>query len=650
MRLRFWPIRHLPQGVCRKLRDLLRPETVAVRLADSVAVLPPVAPLRVAPLLRRVAGTLALAALAGCATPGAAGVETPTTAYMVEEIERQIAGGESLSAMQRIWALESDATALVAADDLAELRNAALSSMQDELELAWQEQRYLDAAALVQSLATAGAVASSGPPAAGRSHATPWSVPDLYRREIKRLIVAGDEVSALLLGLRAIAGQPYTAADLRALRDLAERTGNARALTLLAAAAAERGLALPVPELPPPPPFAEMLGGTVTVWVDRGVELRRGVGIPDRVIGSGFFIDRRGHLLTNYHVIQSEVDPKYEGYSRLFIRLSDRDDVRVPAKVVGYDRIFDLALLKAEVEPGYVFSSAAAGALAPGDKVVAIGTPGDLSLAKTVTSGIISATGRRFLQMGDALQVDAPLNPGNSGGPLLNGSGELVGVTFAGLEQFEGINFGISYHWIQRVLPKLYRGGDTEHLWIGTSVHRDAGALVVTYVLPGSPAARAGLTSGDRLVRVAHHEVQDIVGVQRHLLGYDAPSLVEVVVQRDGRRRSLLVSLERRPFSPLEVALQRDARDHALLPLFGLGVERVGRTLLREEHRVTRVVPGSIADESRISVDDPVRIEEFGVDEASRTAYLRVLIKKRRAGYLEASVLLVALLEQNHFL
>ena len=500
----------------------MRRNTAAMQLAESVVVRPPVAPLRVASLLRRAAGTLVLpplVALAGCTTPAAPAVETPTTAYVVAEIERQIAGGESLSAMQRIWALEGDATAPVAAGDLAELRSAALSSLHDELALAWQEQRYLDAAALVRSLGTAGAVASSGAPEEGPSRAAPWSVPDLYRREIGRLIAAGDEVSALLLGLRAIADQPYTAADLRTLRDLAESSGNARALTVLAAAAADRGLALSVPELPAPPPFAEMLGGTVTVWVDRGVALRRGVGIPDRVIGSGFFIDGRGHLLTNYHVIQSEVDPEYEGYSRLFIRLSDRDDERVPAKVVGYDRIFDLALLKAEVEPGYVFSSAGADALAPGDRVVAIGTPGDLSLAKTVTSGIISATGRRFLQMGDALQVDAPLNPGNSGGPLLNGRGELVGVTFAGLEQFEGINFGISYHWIQRVLPKLYRGGAAAHLWLGTSVHRDADALVVTYVLPGSPADRAGLAAGDRLVRVADHEVEEIVGVQRHLLG-----------------------------------------------------------------------------------------------------------------------------------
>ena len=602
--------------------------------------------------MRAVAGTLALLpllSLAGCASHATDGLKTPTTAYVVSEIERQIAGGESLNAVQRIWALERDSSARVGAAELAGLRRAALSSMRAELELAWQEQRYLDAAALVQSLATAAAVDAGGPDAAGAA-AAGRSLPELYRHEVRRLVAAGHEVSALLVGLSAIAEHPFAAADLRALRDLAERTGNARASRLLKEAAAERGLFLPIAELPSPPPFADMLGGMVTVWVDRGVELHRGVGIPDRVIGSGFFIDRRGYLLTNYHVIQSEVDPKYEGYSRLFVRLSSHGDDRVPARVVGYDRIFDLALLKAEVEPGYVFASAAADTMSPGDKVVAIGTPGDLSLAKTVTSGIISATGRRFLQMGDALQVDAPLNPGNSGGPLLNARGELVGVTFAGLEQFEGINFGISYHWIQRVLPKLFRGGAVEHLWLGISVHRDGEALVVTYVLPGSPAERSGLAPGDRLLRVAHHEVEDIVGVQRHLLGYHGPTLVELVVARDGDRLTRLVGLERRPFSPVEVALQRDTRDHTLLPLFGMGVQRTGRTLVREEHRVTRVVPGSVADEARISVDDPVWIEEFGVDRASRTAWLRVLVKKRRAGYLQASVLLAAPLEQNHFL
>ena len=120
----------------------------------------------------------------------------------------------------------------------------------------------------------------------------------------------------------------------------------------------------------------QMLSGTVTIWVNRGIRIRGGVGVPDRVIGSGFFIDPRGYLITNYHVVESEVDPAYEGYSRLFVKLPGRNDQRVPARVVGYDRIFDLALLKVEIDPQYVFSFSDVRRLRPGQTVFALGSPG----------------------------------------------------------------------------------------------------------------------------------------------------------------------------------------------------------------------------------------------------------------------------------
>ena len=585
---------------------------------------------------------------AGCATVrGPAPRAAAATAYVKADIERQLAAGESLRAMQSVWALETQEPARIPADELAGLRRSAVGALRDDLELARREERYLDAVALVQSLSAVGGDAPDSEAAA---------LAELYHREVRRLIGAGQRVSALLVGLRAVAERQLHlsdgggAADLPLLRDLAVEVGSRHALAVLAAAATAGGQQLPVPELPPPASYEEMLGGTVTVWVDRGVAIRRGIGYPDRVIGSGFFIDRDGHLLTNYHVISSEVDPAYEGYSRLYIRLSERPDERVPAKVVGYDPVLDLALLKAEVTPDYVFSAVTAADPAPGDPITAIGTPGDISLAKTVTSGIVSAVGRRFLQIGDALQVDAPLNPGNSGGPLLNRDRELVGITFAGLEQFEGINFGIASEWIERVLPKLYGGGAVSHLWLGVSVHRRAAELVVDYVLPGAPADLAGVAEGDVLVRIGDHAADRIVGVQRYLLGFDAPALVEVEVRRGGAARRLLAVLGPRPFSPLDEALQRDSWQDALLPLFGLGVEHARRTLFRDEYRVTAVVPGSVAGDSRISVDDPVWLEEFAVDVESRTAYVRLVVRKRLTGLLEASVLLSAPLEQNNLL
>ena len=81
-----------------------------------------------------------------------------------------------------------------------------------------------------------------------------------------------------------------------------------------------------------------MISGTVTIWVDRGIRLERGIGYPDRVIGSGFYIDRRGYILTNYHVIYSEVDAEYEGFSRLYIKY-DKNEEKIPATVVGWDKL-----------------------------------------------------------------------------------------------------------------------------------------------------------------------------------------------------------------------------------------------------------------------------------------------------------------------
>ena len=119
----------------------------------------------------------------------------------------------------------------------------------------------------------------------------------------------------------------------------------------------------------------DFLKGTVTIWVNRGMRIEGGVGVPDGVIGSGFFIDKAGYLLTNYHVIESEVDPEFEGFSRLYIRLWDEPDKKIPAKVVGWDKAFDIALLKVELEPEVIFSFSEGKKYYPGTPIIAIGSP-----------------------------------------------------------------------------------------------------------------------------------------------------------------------------------------------------------------------------------------------------------------------------------
>ena len=169
---------------------------------------------------------------------------------------------------------------------------------------------------------------------------------------------------------------------------------------------------------------SDMIKGTVTVFVDKGIKIQRGIGYADAVLGSGFFISKDGYIVTNHHVIADMVDKKYEGFSRLYIKLAEDPDTRVPAKVVGYDKTLDLALLKTEIDAPYVFALGSSSDLSVGDKVYAIGSP--LGLEKTLTSGIISSTDRQLFTAGTVFQVDAAINSGNSGGPLIDEKGRVV--------------------------------------------------------------------------------------------------------------------------------------------------------------------------------------------------------------------------------
>ncbi len=478
-----------------------------------------------------------------------------------------------------------------------------------------------------------------------------WSVPLLLYRMAESSYDAGEQPLAFYYAQRAFNAGSATEPLLSLLLKLAVELQNAKVHQLALKEIERQGIEAPEDAAAATvgiPPVERMVQGTVTVWVNRGIKLERGMGFPDRVIGSGFFIDSRGYLLTNYHVIASEVDPEYEGYSRLYIRLSDSAEEKVPARVVGYDRLFDLALIKAEVEPQFTFSYSGSSDLKVGGRIIAIGSPAGLE--NTVTSGIVSATGRRFLQMGDAIQVDVPINYGNSGGPLLDDSGQLVGIVFAGIEQFEGVNFAIPYNWVEKALPRLYRGDEAGHPWLGIAIQEGDKGLEVIYTVPGSPADRAGIKEGDILVSLNGTSYTAIGDIQSALLDLDYPVLVNLEWQRDGQSFSGALSLAERPYSPIEESLAKDLRDNVLLPLFGIKIEKTSRFLWSTNYAVRRVLPGSIADETGLSKDDPLSIQGWELDEENRFALLRIYVKKRKSGFLESAVQLAAYLETDIFI
>ncbi|MFC0221794.1 S1C family serine protease [Nocardioides zeicaulis] len=274
--------------------------------------------------------------------------------------------------------------------------------------------------------------------------------------------------------------------------------------------------------------------------------------------GSGFVLDREGHVVTNNHVVASAASDDGP------IVVIDSDGRRHDATIVGRSSVYDLAVL--DVDGADALEPAALGAsqaLHVGDPVVAFGAP--LGLSQTVTSGIVSALDRPVTTSGEsdddssyinAVQTDAAINPGNSGGPLVNLAGEVVGVNSAiattGGASTEagniGVGFAIPIEQVRTTVDQILRTGRAEYPVIGAQVQTggqpDAGGATITEVMPDTPADRAGLQKDDVIVAVDDQPVNDgialIVAIRTHLPG----ETVEMSVLRGGDQQVVEVELD----------------------------------------------------------------------------------------------------------
>jgi hypothetical protein len=200
------------------------------------------------------------------------------------------------------------------------------------------------------------------------------------------------------------------------------------------------------------------------------------------------------------------------------------------------------------------------------------------------------------------------------------------------------------------MLPRLYVGGEVGHPWLGAAVQEVAKGLEVIYTVPGSPADRAGLQEGDIIESLNGRSYTETGEMQSTLLDLDYPVLVTLRWNRNGETLEGAVSLDERPFSPIEESLEKDLLENVLLPLFGMKIERTSRFLWRPNYSVRRVLPGSIADETGLSTDDPLTIQGWEVDKENRFALLRIHVQKRKSGFLESIVQLAAYLETDIFI
>jgi len=224
-----------------------------------------------------------------------------------------------------------------------------------------------------------------------------------------------------------------------------------------------------------------------------------------RSLGSGFIVDSQGFVLTNYHVVR--------GADSILVQMEDGRHAK--ATPVGAEPAIDVALLHidmGDLTPAVLGDSEA---VEVGEWVLAVGNP--FGLSHTVTSGIVSAKGRKSADMGmagssyqDFIQTDASINPGNSGGPLVNVAGEVIGINTAIAAAGEGIGFAVPINMVKTILAQLKHSGRVVHAWIGVGIRELASdvkkklgiphGVMVTEIFSDGPAVQTGLRPGDIVV------------------------------------------------------------------------------------------------------------------------------------------------------
>lgn len=392
-----------------------------------------------------------------------------------------------------------------------------------------------------------------------------------------------------------------------------------------------------------PKNVSDCVKATVTVWLDKGLKVENGTGMADIIIGSGFFIDKRGYLVTNHHVISDVVNPKYEGYSRLYVKMHPDTDTKIPAKVIGYDPILDLALLKVEVEPEFILRLGSSTDLNIGDKIHAIGTP--IGLEGTLTAGIISSTDRKLLTLGNVFQIDAAVNAGNSGGPLIDEKMNVQAIVFAGMVQFQGLNFAIPVEYLKQELQFLYAGGEVEHAWIagyGRTVRKGNKklGLEVQYVIPGGSACMSSLKADDVIIEAAGVPITSIDDFQYMLMGYKPGTLLPFKARdTDGNEKEFSIYLDKRSPEPNVLTYKSDYITSAFIPMFGMKL-KAASTTNRSAYVIEKIIRGGIADENGFSENDQITIRDVKIDRDNKYMAAQLYTKLKNKGFLDVSMVL----------
>jgi serine protease Do len=306
---------------------------------------------------------------------------------------------------------------------------------------------------------------------------------------------------------------------------------------------------------------------------------------PNLGLGSGFVVDPKGVILTNYHVVEGadEVDVYF------------KDGKKLASHDIKTDPKTDLAIVRVDAkEPLTALELGDSGEMEIGDRVLAVGAP--FGLSGSVTAGIVSAKGRS-LHMNmyeDFIQTDAAINPGNSGGPLINLEGQVIGIDSAIKSRtggFQGVGMAISSNLAKNIMQQLLKTGAVHRGYLGVQI-KDVtdtalakrlgvpgeGGVLVTQVFPDSPSEKAGLKEGDVITALAGKPVKESRELQNIVAGLPTGKPVDLAVIRDGKPKDLSVKIAEQPkeFGSTAEAPSahegRQDRDNISLDKYGLEV------------------------------------------------------------------------------
>ena len=438
-------------------------------------------------------------------------------------------------------------------------------------------------------------------------------------------------LTALALGVAVLLGQTVTArAAPETFAPLAEQISDSVVnITTSTTVAARSG---PAPVVPEGSPFEDFFRD----FMERGPGYE---GVPRRsqALGSGFVISEDGYIVTNNHVIDGADEINVEFYN----------GEELPAEVIGTDPKTDIALLKVTPEaPLKPVPFGDSDAAQVGDWVMAMGNP--LGQGFSVSAGIVSARNRALTgTYDDYIQTDAAINRGNSGGPLFNMDGEVVGVNTAILSPTGGsigIGFAMSSNVVTKVVDQLREFGETRRGWLGVRIQdvtddiaeslglAEARGALVTDV-PEGPAAEAGIEAGDVIVSFNGQRVPDTRALVRRVGDAQIDATVPVTVYRDGEEVELEVTLGRREDAEaVPAAASRDMPENAEEDVLGITVsplddeirQQLGLSPDMQGLVVTDVDEASEAYEKGIRAGDV--ITEAGQEKVTSTSDLQARI------------------------